>query len=169
MPVTEFRNKGPLRSISEGFGSSIKQTSLPYKLLDAGTKMSWTKTHYMTVGFLAIFVGINLRSVETFVLSDQTAQIVNPDDVVYGGSNPAAGYNNQSAYNQNSLFRPNYQQAGYQNTASQSAKGSQAPTLSGKNLTPPSWLGWPSICVGSVMLLFGLSLGTSGKAVPDFE
>jgi len=132
--------------------------------------MSWTKAQYLTVGFLAVFVGINLRSVETFVLSDQTAKIINPDDVEYGAPDPTAtNYGNQSAYNQNSLFRPTYQQAAFRNNSAQSNQGPKVPTLSGKNLTPPSWLGWPFICVGSVMLLFGISLGSSSKSVPDYE
>ncbi len=124
--------------------------------------MNWNRPHYMTVGILMIFCGFHFRIVESFVLTPEVTKFMDEqsDGLEIGGDtytqNVAGG-----GYNNGSMFTPTYQQASTYGAPAWQNAGYGVPAAAGilsrKTLTPPTWLGWPVICVGSVLFLFGIT------------
>lgn len=124
--------------------------------------MSWSRTHYLTVGFLMMFCGFHFRIVESFVLTPQTTKFIqdNSDGFDFGGDTFTATSptnNLNQPYGNSALFNP-YQTADYNGAQWQNVGYNNAPaTTERKVVTPPTWLGWPMICAGAVLWLFGFT------------
>lgn len=111
----------------------------------------------MTLGFVLIFVGIQLNLVDTYVLtprvssflSEQAAPVVQPQAVAVPQLNAA-----------NTNYNSPYYQASYSNAVSAANSHSNGPQfLTGpKVLATPSWLCWPVLFLGTVVFLHGLSM-----------
>lgn len=123
--------------------------------------MGWNRIHYMTVGLLLVFVGFHFRVVETFVLTPQATKFLQEqsDGMDFGGN--AYGQNAYNDYNQQGMFAPTYQQASTYGTPTWQSAGYSQGNAFGyqqqKAITPPTWLGWPMICIGGVLFLFGFT------------
>lgn len=123
----------------------------------------------MTIGFLLIFVGIQLNLVDSFVLTSEATKfwherIVDPANELVtdsGAGYPANGYGSAGQYQQQqpSPFQSPYFQASWNGNNPQ-AQGYQQQSFAGapKILTPPSWICWPVFFAGTVFFLHGLSM-----------
>jgi hypothetical protein len=111
------------------------------------------RTSVMTLGFVLIFVGVQLHMVETFVLTPrfsnflaENARQVQVQPVAAPVANPAANANYNSPY----------YQASHSNVVS-APRMVTAMAAGPQQLTPPRWLCWPVLCIGGVVFLHGLS------------
>ena len=101
----------------------------------------------MTVGFLLIFIGIQLNMVETFTLSKQATKFLveNFQDPIEIG--PAIN---------NSPFS----QASYNRLPSVTLPPVPIVLVKGKEVRHPRWICWPFIFVGAVFVLHAIALRT---------
>lgn len=90
------------------------------------------RNHFLMLGLVVLMLGIQLQIVDEYVLTDQATQ------VAAKVTGKAPGPEAQSA----SLFMP--------------ASG-PAP-LTQKTITPPDWLGWLLMSVGSVLVLHSFAM-----------
>ena len=119
--------------------------------------MSWNRTHYLTLGFLMMFVGCHFRIVESFVLTPQTTSFIKENsEGGFGFGGDTYSTTDMQNPQMNNLFSPQYQQASY-SAPWQNAGFNNEATVEKKTVTPPTWLGWPMICVGAVLWLFGFT------------
>ena len=100
----------------------------------------------MTTGILLVLIGIKLNLVESYLLTPMATRfwmerIEDPSVAMKNGYNP---------YSQPESYPSLFQQASY--------AMSGAPALPQKVLVPPQWLCWPTLFLGFVMLLHGLSV-----------
>jgi hypothetical protein len=86
---------------------------------------------FLIFGALILLMGVQLRWVETFVLTHKASQFVE-DNMKHSGLRTA------SAYDFDTLL-----------------SAGPAPK---KSITPPRWLGWAFLSVGAVLLFHGISL-----------
>lgn len=114
------------------------------------------RTSIMTLGFVLIFVGIQLNLVETYVLTPRFSNFL-MENASQLDSQPlvtsAAQNSNNPAYNS-----PYYQAAFPTrsrefNPPHSSAMGLGVP----KTVSTPGWLCWPILFLGTVVFLHGLS------------
>ena len=116
-----------------------------------------SRTGNVTLGFLLIFIGLQLNLVQTFTLNSGATKfwaerIATPEDLAPLRTVPVAtnGFN----YNNNP-----FSQASYSN-------GIQSPIqpaassifLRPKQITPPDWICWPVIFIGAFLVLQGAIL-----------
>ena len=98
--------------------------------------MEFNRNQYFMFGLIVIFVGIQLRMVDTIVLNEKSSQFIDermamvssPDEptqtnqmMMVSGSNP-------------SLASPSH------------------------TIDPPDWLGWASLSIGAVLILHSLAM-----------
>lgn len=128
--------------------------------------MSWSRAHYLTAGFLMMFVGLHFRIVESFVLTPQATSFIEEHSEGFdigGDTYTTPDFANGSA--NPALFTPTYQQASSQNAPQWQSVGFgqkvEDALASRKTITPPTWLGWPMICAGAVLWLFGFTAPTT--------
>ena len=109
----------------------------------------------MMIGFLLIFIGIQLNLVRTYTLSPSATKFWNEnledlEDVVQV---PTVG---------NGRITTPFSQASYgtqQNYGSVQPRMSVPTMLGGpKQITPPDWLCWPFIFIGAASAFYGLVL-----------
>lgn len=103
-----------------------------------------TRTHYMTMGLVLIFIGIQLYSIDTYVLTSEATEFI--QERLGSEENESNDAMQQSAYQQ-----PFFQ-------ASYSTAQTQTATQPAKEITPPRWLCWPIGFLGSVLTLHGLAM-----------
>lgn len=118
----------------------------------------------MTVGFLMVFCGFHFRVVESFVLTPQATKFIeeHSDGFDFGGDTYATNDVQNGGYNNPALFTPTYQGTTYPTPQWQNVGFNNAPEPTAKKtLTPPTWMGWPMICVGAVLWLFGFTAPVS--------
>lgn len=96
--------------------------------------MELNRNHYMMAGLLALLIGLQVRSVESYVLNASTTRFL----AEKLGSAP-----NVSTSPGTSIF---------------AANGPAAR----KVLQPPKWLGWALMSVGSVLVLHSLAMKKPG-------
>lgn len=94
----------------------------------------------MTIGFVLIMVGIQLNLVESFELTPRFSNFLSD----HGGAN----FQQSAAVNNNP-----YQQVSYPSTTAVAMNPGMVPV---KTVRPPSWLCWPFIFCGTVLVLQGL-------------
>jgi hypothetical protein len=111
----------------------------------------------MTLGFVLIFVGIQLNLVETYVLTPRVSSFLSE----HASSNPTDLANNDGLLGNNSSYNSPYYQASYPNGSGLLNRGNvAAPAIFGrpKTITPPSWICWPVLFLGTVVFLHGFSM-----------
>lgn len=115
-----------------------------------------SRTSLVTMGFLLIFMGIQLHVVKSFTMTRSVSNFLSENF----SANPA-GINEplpmplpQFDPNRQNYNSP-YYQASY---ANQAAQYQRAPALNVGNRTinPPHWICWPVLFLGAVLLLQGV-------------
>lgn len=99
--------------------------------------MEFNRNQYFLAGLVIFLLGIQLRMVEGFVLNERATQIL--QQRLNGGRGPILA----SAGEDGSLL----------------AATGLAPT---HRVTPPKWLGWSLVSLGSVLILYSLALKKPG-------
>ena len=94
--------------------------------------MELTRNHYFAAGLVVLFLGIQIQLVQSFVLTEQATTFL------------------AKHVQKTSVEQP-------QSMATYLAASGPRP-LAKKSLTPPNWLGWAMISVGSVLVLHSLAL-----------
>lgn len=117
------------------------------------------RTSIMTLGFVLIFIGVQLNLVETFVLTPRFSNFFSENGVA-----PSNGV----ALNPQLLNPANFDQYGRQAAnpfyqASYPAGNSNPsfvpPAFSNQQqISPPNWICWPVLFLGTVVFLNGLSM-----------
>ncbi|MFK7768839.1 MAG: hypothetical protein AB8B55_16585 [Mariniblastus sp.] len=134
------------------------------------------RTSTMTMGFVLIFIGIQLNLVETYVLTprfsnflsenralDLTGQTQSPfmNQAAAVNSNRPMNFDPQLNANQNNPNAPYnspYYQASFANGQMVAPFSSAANLGQPKTFSPPKWLCWPALFLGAVLFLQGLSI-----------
>lgn len=101
----------------------------------------------MTLGFVLIFIGIQLAIVDSYVLTPRVANFLSEN----GTLEPALQPTQPQA--QNPYAASPFNQISYQ----QSAVPVVASTLNQRKITPPGWLCWPMLFWGTVVFIHGFS------------
>ncbi len=114
-----------------------------------------SRSAILTIGFLLVMIGVQLNMVDTYTLTPQATQFLRErlaDNAQTAGS-PASSYNYNNSYN-------TYQTSPYYQTSypSRGIFGQSFQPPPGKQFTPPTWLCWPVIFMGVVMVLHGAAL-----------
>ncbi len=94
--------------------------------------MEFNRNHYFLAGLVVLFLGIQMRMVDSFVLSSESTRFL----ATKFTNAPGAGI------------------------ATMVPAGSNAGPR--KTLRPPEWLGWALISVGSVLVLHSLAMPKPG-------
>ena len=124
----------------------------------------------MTTGFVLIFLGLQLHLVNTFVLTPRFSNFLaehasGAEQTPTQAFLPSAGYTNPMAQNQNSpFFQASFPQNTLQNPQApmMPMAAISNPRLAGpKSFSPPKWLCWPVLFMGTVVLLHGISMRRS--------
>jgi hypothetical protein len=94
--------------------------------------MELTRNHYCVIGLILLFFGIELRAVDSFVLTPEATNVL-----ADRAGHPIAAVNNMA----------------------QSVFNTEKPLLPfKKTLQPPEWLGWALMSIGAVLVLHALSM-----------
>lgn len=109
----------------------------------------------MTIGFLMIFIGLQLNFVQTYVLTPKATQFWAERFETPESPANSNGYQTQ---NYNSVYAPStrpfsngpFQNAGYSTLTPRYIKA--------KEITPSDWLCWPVIFLGAVFVLHGAAV-----------
>ena len=96
--------------------------------------MELNRNQFFLIGVLLLFVGAQLRWVESYVLNDKATQFLHQR--MQGANAPPS-------------------------TPLQTAMISSAP-VSRRTITPPRWLGWSLMSIGSVLILHSLAMKKPG-------
>jgi hypothetical protein len=99
--------------------------------------MELNRNQYFMAGVLVLLLGIQFRTVDTFVLNERSTQII--------------------AQRMNAWKQPQVASAG-----SFPAMIAASGPIANHRLKPPKWLGWCLISIGSVLVLHSLSLKKPG-------
>ena len=92
---------------------------------------------FFAIGIVCVLMGLQMRTVESFVLTPKASQFIE-HNMRSSGLKPEA-----ASYDYESILK----------TAGPVPK---------KTITPPRWLGWALISVGAVLTLHGLTLRREG-------
>ncbi|MEM9942139.1 MAG: hypothetical protein AAF939_11180 [Planctomycetota bacterium] len=108
------------------------------------------RTSVMTLGFVLIFIGIQLHLVDSFVLTQRISNFLS-DPVEVQANSQFVGQGNW----------PNQNNPTFSQTSFPTAQTNQFPNLTKqqpKVFSPPSWLCWPFLFLGTVVFLHGFSM-----------
>lgn len=154
--ILKNNGRSPAR-LDRGKRSSSKPDFSTFSLLGIP---AMSRTSVMTIGFLLIFLGIQLNMVESWVLTPQATRfwnerIVDPASDLVTESGDGMPWQQQLA----SPFQSPYQQASWgSNPAANSPFANAASGAAAKALAHPSWICWPVFFAGTVFFLHGLSM-----------
>jgi len=115
-----------------------------------------SRTSLITMGFLLIFLGIQLNVVKSFTMTPRISNFLsdnfagNPD----GLNVPSPVSSPQSDANRQNYNSP-YYQASYGNNATQFQRA-PAIGIGNRTVNPPQWICWPVLFFGAVLLLQGI-------------
>lgn len=113
----------------------------------------------MTIGFLIIFVGIQLNMVQTYTLTPRATKfwVENIDDVSFETIAPVQAVTN--GYD-NAMNNTPFSQASYGTSQNYAPAPYSVPAvLSGpKRIAPQDWICWPFIFIGAASVFYGLVL-----------
>jgi hypothetical protein len=91
-------------------------------------------TRIFLLGVIILFVGFQLRAVETFVLNEKVTKIIN-------SRNPAPAVEAEDPY-----------AASYYDPYLDEQPAAVSPPAN-KEITPPRWLGWSFVSIGAVLIV----------------
>lgn len=97
------------------------------------------RNHFFLVGLVLLYVGLQFRFVETFVLNDKAGKFL----AQRLGSGETTGLNIRQAAS--GLFPM--------------SSGS----ATARSITPPEWVGWALLSIGSVLVLHALAMPKPGQ------
>ncbi|WP_425614740.1 hypothetical protein NA78x_004615 [Anatilimnocola sp. NA78] len=100
--------------------------------------MEFNRNQYFMAGLLIFLLGVQFRTVETFVLNERSTQFL--------------------AQRVQAWRQPQMASAGNNLPTMIAASG----PVANHRLNPPKWLGWALVSVGSVLILHSLSLKKPG-------
>jgi hypothetical protein len=116
------------------------------------------RTSAMTLGIVLVFIGLQLNLVDTYVLTPRFSNFFSAN----GQSENLTAFSPSTNLNQvdNGQFGSPFQQASY---SANSGLPNQLPTATNglpgpRPISPPSWLCWPVLFLGTVVFLHGLSM-----------
>ncbi len=114
----------------------------------------------MTLGFVLVFIGIQLNLVETYVLTPRVSNFLMENAP---REDPQSASYSMSGNANNPAFNSPYYQASYPgggSLANQQPTAGIGQTMLGtpKSFSPPNWLCWPVLFLGTVVFLHGLSV-----------
>jgi len=125
----------------------------------------------MTLGFVLIFIGIQLHLVKTYVLTPRFSNFLsanaplNEPPQMGPGLNQAFNMPNINPNNQpNSNYNSPYYQASYpgnnpaMNQPPIQPLAAPSITVPARTFSPPQWFCWPVLFMGTVLLLHGISM-----------
>ena len=119
-----------------------------------------SRTSLMSMGFLLIFLGIQLNIVESFTMTPRVSNFVNDNFSGNPNVNPNAIADNNlvpgfraDANRQN--YNSPYYQTSYANNAPQ-INTTLIPQIHDRTISPPRWICWPVLFLGAVLILQGL-------------
>mgnify|MGYP006908271225 FL=1 len=101
--------------------------------------MELNRNQYFMIGLVLLFLGLQVKFVDSYVLTDDAAQFVAKR---LGKDKPAAG--------SNMLTQPF------------TSAGSAAAAPQYRTVQPPAWLGWALMSVGAVLILHSLAMTRPG-------
>lgn len=110
------------------------------------------RSSILTIGFLLVMIGVQLNMVDTYTLTSSATQFLHERlaDPAQTAQSTQSNYNNYNRYSNSTYYQ-----------ASFPARGSyQDPAIRrpGKQFTPPTWMCWPVLFMGIVMVLHGAAL-----------
>jgi hypothetical protein len=97
------------------------------------------RNHFFLVGLVLLYVGLQFRFVETFVLNDKATKFI----AQRLGAGETTGLNIRQAAQ--GLFP---------------VSSASAAT---RSVTPPEWIGWALLSIGSVLVLHALAMPKPGQ------
>src|SRR5690554_5225040 len=100
--------------------------------------MELNRNHYFMLGLVVLFLGIQVKSVEAYVLTEDAAKVV------------AKYMPKKDAAEASAATRP------FASTAAAIAPTGQ------RTVQPPNWLGWALISIGAVLILHSLAMTKPG-------
>ena len=101
--------------------------------------MDFNRNHYFMIGLVVLFLGIQVKCVDAYVLTDEAAQFISKN-IRRQQSTPAE-----------MMSRP----------FAAAASFTGAPPSS-RSINPPQWLGWALMSVGAVLVLHSLAMTKPG-------
>ena len=113
------------------------------------------RTNIMALGFLLIFLGIQLNVVERYVMTPRMANLLSPNGTVVSAPRLPSdnfGVPGDNFDRVNTAYNSPYYQASYQTPATVSGF---SPV--GREFRPPRWLCWPVLFLGAVILINGMT------------
>lgn len=110
--------------------------------------MLMRRTSTMTLGFVLIFLGIQLAVVDSYLLTPRITHFLSQQE------SDAA----QPAIVSNPIQRNPYRQVAFQPLGSQRPVPGYEGAVTQQRVTPPKWLCWPVLFCGTVVLLQGATM-----------
>ena len=115
-----------------------------------------SRTSLITMGFLLVFLGIQLHVVKSFTMTRRVSNFLsdnfagNPGELNVASpiSSPQFDANRQN-------YNSPYYQASYGNNAVQYQRA-PAVGIGNRTVNPPHWICWPVLFFGAVLLLQGI-------------
>jgi hypothetical protein len=98
------------------------------------------RNHFFLAGLVLLYLGLQFRFVDTFVLNDKSSKFLAQR---LGSADNSPGLNIRQAAQ--GIF-----------------PASLAPSSS-RSLTPPEWVGWALLSIGSVLVLHSLAMPKPGQ------
>jgi len=94
--------------------------------------MELNRNHYFLAGVVILFLGVQLRSVDAFVLNEQVSKVVTKQ------------FKNEPKVQQNPFVM--------------SISNGVPSTTERHRFKPPKWIGWASVSMGAVLILHALAM-----------
>ena len=110
--------------------------------------MLMRRTSTMTLGFVLIFLGIQLTIVDSYLLTPRITHFLSQQE--------SGGVDSTLVANQQQINYP-FRQVSYQNGQVPFVPGYQG-AVTQQRVTPPKWLCWPVLFCGTVILLHGAAM-----------
>lgn len=115
-----------------------------------------SRTSLITMGFLLIFLGIQLNVVKSFTMTRRVSNFLSDNFAgTPGGPNVASPIPSPQFDANRQNYNSPYYQASYGNNTAQFQRA-PAFGVGNRTVNPPHWICWPVLFFGAVLLLQGL-------------
>lgn len=114
------------------------------------------RTSLITMGFLLIFLGIQLNVVNSFTMTRSVGNFLSENFSANPGGLNVASPTSPPQFDANRQnYNSPYYQASYGNNTTQFQRAPVV-TVGNRTIHPPRWICWPVLFFGAVLLLQGL-------------